>query len=296
MGEGHPGLQSAPIRPRRSALFMPASNLRAQEKARTLAADAVILDLEDAVGPDDKATARDMAVAAVAAGGFGPRELVVRINGLDTPWGADDLAALARAGPDAILVPKVSAPEDIAACRRAIGDGVRLWAMIETLPAIFALDALGLASAGMGVDVWVIGTNDLAKAMGCRPGPDRAPLLPALAMSIMAARAHGISILDGVYNEIPDLEGLARECAQGSEYGFDGKSLIHPSHLEAANRAFAPEPQALEWARTVARAFDSPENAGRGVVKVEGRMVERLHLDEALRTLALAQAIAEREA
>ena len=194
---------------------MPASNLRAQEKARTLGADVVILDLEDAVGPDDKAMARDMAVAAVAAGGFGPRELVIRINGLDTPWGADDLAAVARAGPDAILIPKVSAPEDIAACRRTIGEGVRLWAMIETLPAIFALDALGLASAGMGVDAWVIGTNDLAKAMRCRPGAERIPLLPALAISVIAARAHGIAILDGVYNDIPDLEGLGRGMRPG---------------------------------------------------------------------------------
>lgn len=288
-------MQSPPVRPRRSALFMPASNLRAQEKARGLPTDVVILDLEDAVGPEDKSAARDLAVAAVAAGGFGPRELVVRINGLDTPWGAEDLAAIGRARPDAILIPKVSAPEDIAACRRAVDQDVRLWAMIETLPAIFALDALGLASAGMGVDVWVIGSNDLAKAMRCRPGPDRTPLAPALAMGVMAARAHGLAILDGVYNAIADLEGLARECDQGAALGFDGKSLIHPGHLETANRAFAPDPQALDWARTVAKAFDLPENAGKGVVRIEGRMVERLHLDEALRTLALAQAIAERE-
>ena len=274
---------------------MPASNGRAIEKARSLPADVVIFDLEDAVGPEDKALARDMAMAAVSEGGFGPREVVVRVNSADTPWFADDMAAAARARPDAVLTPKVSAPEDVAACRRALGAGVALWAMIETAQAVFALDALGLASAGMGVEVWVIGTNDLAKAMRSRPGPDRAPLLPALAMSVLAARAHGISILDGVYNDIPDLAGLERECAQGADYGFDGKSLIHPSHIGVANRAFAPAADALAWARTVVKAFDSPENAGKGVIRVGERMVERLHLDESRRTLALAQAIAERE-
>ena len=288
-------MQLPVIRPRRSALYLPAANPRAIEKARALVCDAVILDLEDSVGPDAKTEARDLAVAAVGLGGFGPREVVVRANGLDTPWGKDDLAAIAKTRPDAVLIPKVSAPEDIAAARRAVGPDLRLWAMIETPAALLALDALGLASAGMGVDVWVLGVNDLVKAMRCRLGLDRAPVLPALSLSVLAARAHGLAILDGVFNTIGDLKGLERECAQGSEFGFDGKSLIHPSHLEIANRAFAPAPDAVAWAETVAKAFDLPENAGRGVLKVEGRMVEQLHLDEARRTLALAEAIAARE-
>jgi citrate lyase subunit beta/citryl-CoA lyase len=217
---------------------------------------------------------------------------VVRVNGLDTPWGADDLAAVAEAGPDAVLVPKVATPLDLAAYRAAVGAGCGLWAMIETCRAVFAMDALGQASATEGVACWVIGINDLIKEMRCRPGSDRGPLLPALSLSVMAARAHGIAIIDGVYNDIPDIEGLARECAQGADLGFDGKSLIHPTHLEIANRIFAPEAQELAWARTVAAAFDSPENAGKGVLKVEGRMVERLHLDEARRLIAVAQAIA----
>ncbi|HEV7385007.1 MAG TPA: CoA ester lyase [Phenylobacterium sp.] len=279
-------------RPRRSGLYLPGSNARAIEKARTLAGDVVILDLEDSVAPEAKADARALAADAVRTGGFGARELVMRVNGLDTPWGADDLAAAAGAGPDAVLVPKVNSPEDIAAYRKALGPRTALWIMIETCQAVFALDALGRASASEGVGGWVVGTNDLVKEMRCRPGPDRGPLLPALAMSVMAARAHGLAILDGVYNNIPDLEGLARECAQGADLGFDGKSLIHPTHLEAANRAFSPEPEAVAWAQAVAQAFDLPENAGKGVLKLEGRMVERLHLAEAQRLIAVAEAIA----
>lgn len=284
---------TAAARPRRSALYLPASNPRAIEKARTLPCDVVILDLEDAVAPDAKAEARTLAVEAAKAGGFGGRELVIRVNGLDTPWGADDLAAVSAARPDALLIPKVSAPSDFAPYAAA---GTRLWAMIETCAAVFALDDLGRASAAAGVEVWVIGINDLIKEMRCRPGPVRAPLQPALALSVMAARAHGVSILDGVWNEIADLEGLTRECGQGADFGFDGKSLIHPTHLAAANRAFSPDPDAVAWARTVAAAFDLPESAGRGVLKVEGRMIERLHLSQALRLLAVAEAIAAREA
>ena len=283
-------------RPRRSVLYLPGSNLRAIEKARTLACDVVVLDLEDSVAPDTKIAARALACEAVRLGGFGPRELVLRVNGLDTPWGADDLAAAAQAAPDAVLVPKVSAPSDLAAYRAALGARAPLWAMIETCQAILALDALGQASRAQDVACWVIGVNDLIKEMRCRAVADRAPLLPALALSVMAARAYDLTIVDGVYNDIPDLDGLARECAQGSDLGFDGKSLIHPTHLAAANRAFAPEPAAVAWARTVAQAFDSPENAGKGVLKVEGRMVERLHLAQALRLIAVAEAIAAHEA
>ena len=282
-------------RPRRSALYLPGSNARAIEKARTLPCDVVILDLEDSVAPEAKAAARALACEAVRLGGFGPRELVIRANGLDTPWGAEDLAAAAEAGPDAVLVPKMASPADLAACRRAVGPEQPLWAMIETAKAVFALDALGSASAAEGVAAWVIGTNDLVKEMRCRLGADRGPLLPALSLAVLAARAHGIDILDGVYNDIPDLEGLARECAQGSDLGFDGKSLIHPTHLETANRVFAPEDGAVAWARTVVAAFDLAENSGKGVLKVEGRMVERLHLEEARRLIAVAEAIAALE-
>ena len=288
-------MSSSDNRPRRSALYLPGSNARAIEKARTLACDVVVLDLEDSVAPEAKVAARALACEAVRMGGFGSRELVIRVNGLDTPWGAADLAAAAGVGAAGVLVPKVSAPADLAAYGAALGSATPLWAMIETCQAILALDALGRASAAQGVFCWVIGTNDLVKEMRCRPGPDRAPLTPALALSVMAARAHGLAILDGVYNDIPDLEGLARECAQGQALGFDGKTLIHPTHLEVANRAFSPEPAAVAWAQTVAAAFDLPENAGKGVLKVEGRMVERLHLAEARRLIAVAEAIAAHE-
>jgi citrate lyase subunit beta / citryl-CoA lyase len=282
-------------RPRRSALYLPAGNPRAVEKARTLPADVVILDLEDSVSPDAKAQARAAAVEAVRTGGFGPRELVIRINGLDTPWGAADLGAASAAGADAVLVPKISSPEALAPYAAALGGRTRLWAMIETCAAVFALDALGRASAASKVEAWVMGANDLVKEMRCRPGPDRGPLLPALSMSVMAARAHGLAILDGVYNDIQDLDGLARECAQGADLGFDGKTLIHPSHLAPANRAYTPDPEALAWARTVAAAFAAPENAGKGVIRVEGRMVELLHLEQARRLIAVADAIAAHE-
>ena len=289
-------MPAAAARPRRSVLYLPGSNARAIEKARTLPCDVVILDLEDSVAPEAKAAARALACEAVRAGGFGRRELVIRTNGLDTPWGVADLAEAAEAAPDAVLVPKAGSPADLAACRKALGGATPLWAMVETCKAVFALDALGAASTAEGVACWVVGTNDLVKEMRCRPGPDRAPLLPALAMSVMAARAYGLDILDGVYNDIPDLAGLERECRQGCDLGFDGKSLIHPTHLEIANRAFSPEPDAVAWARTVAQAFDLADNADKGVIKVEGRMVERLHLAQATRLIAVAEAIAAREA
>lgn len=284
------------IRPRRSALYMPAGNARAIEKARTLPADVVILDLEDSVAPDGKVEARAQAVEAVRAGGFGAREVVVRVNGGDTPWGAEDLAAVAEAGADAILLPKVSSPDHLVAVAEALAGRARLWAMIETCQAVFRLDGLGAASREHGVDVWVIGANDLVKEMRCSPGADRGPLLPALSLAVMAARAHGLTILDGVYNDIPNLEGLAAESTQGAALGFDGKSLIHPSHLETANRIFAPAEGEVAWARTVVAAYSAPEHSNAGVIKVEGKMVERLHLDQARRTIAVADAIAGREA
>jgi citrate lyase subunit beta/citryl-CoA lyase len=283
-------------RPRRSALYLPASNARAVDKARALPCDVVILDLEDSVAPDAKAEARAGAVEAVRAGGFGGREVVIRVNGLDTPWGEDDLAAAALAQPDAVLVPKVSAPEDLSAARTRLGDQLPIWAMIETCAAMFRLEALGAESVNVGVAAWVIGSNDLAKEMRCVLTIDREPLVAALSMSLMAARAHRLAILDGVYNEIADAEGLARQCAQAAAFGFDGKSLIHPSQVEPANAAFTPDPAAVAWARTVVGAFELPENAGKGVLKVEGRMVERLHFAEAKQLLVVAQAIAALDA
>jgi len=273
---------------------MPASNARAVEKARELPCDVVILDLEDAVAPDAKEEARANAVAAVRAGGFGPREVVIRVNGLDTPWGEADLKAAAQARPDAVLVPKISAPEDLAQVRKRVGEPMPLWAMIETCAAIFRLDALGAESVNEGVDAWVIGSNDLAKEMRCALTVGREPLMTALSLSLMAARAHRIAILDGVFNEIADAEGLARQCAQAAALGFDGKSLIHPSQVGPANAAFTPDADAVAWARTVVAAFGRPEAAGKGVLKVDGRMVERLHFAEAQRLIGVADAIAAR--
>ena len=283
------------LRPRRSALYMPAANGRAIEKARSLPCDVVILDLEDAVAPDAKDAAREQAVAAVKAGGFGSRELVIRVSGLDTPWGRADLAAAVEAQPDAILAPKVSTPQDVAAYDAAITGRPRLWAMIETCAAAFQLPANAETARTSRLDAWVIGTNDLAKEMRCRQGVDRTPLIPILCLAVAAARAEGICILDGVYNDIEDTQGLARQCAQGVEFGFDGKTLIHPSQLGPANTAFSPDTAEVAWARTVAAAFATPENSVKGVLRVEGRMVERLHLAEAVRLIAVADAIAAHE-
>ncbi|MDP2215463.1 CoA ester lyase [Phenylobacterium sp.] len=282
----------SPGRPRRSALYMPAANPRALAKARDLPCDVVILDLEDAVAPEAKVEARQAACAAVAEGGFGAREVVIRINGLATEWGQADLEAAAQARPDAILVPKIDGPDDLAPYSKALPEGVALWAMVETCQALFRLDALGAAARTHGLTTLVAGTNDLAREMGCRHDAERAPLLAPLSLMVAAARAHGLVILDGVFNGIDDAPGLARQCAQGEAFGFDGKTLIHPSQIETANRAFSPDPEAVVWARRVVEAFDSPENNARGVIRVEGRMVERLHLDQARRLLAVADAIA----
>lgn len=287
---------SIPGRPRRSALYLPGSNARAIEKSRTLACDVVILDLEDAIAPAAKTEARMGAVAAAQAGGYGHRELVIRANGLDTPWGPDDLAGAAAARPDAILIPKVSSGQDLAAARAAVGPDIPLWAMIETCQAMFALNETGAASARLSVTVWVIGSNDLAKEMRCALSVERAPLMTAMTLSLMAARAHGIAILDGVFNDIADEDGFARQCAQGAQWGFDGKTLIHPGQIDAANIAFTPEPDAVAWARTVVAAFEAPETRDKGVLKVDGRMVERLHLAEAERLISVADGIAARDA
>ena len=276
---------------RRSALYVPASNARAVEKSRSLPCDVVILDLEDAVAPEQKAAARDHAVATVRAGGFGARELVVRVNGLDTPWGADDLAALAAAAPAAVLVPKVSAAADLQPFSQALeatNHRTALWAMIETARSIFRLDEIAATAAQGRLACLVVGTNDLIKETGFHSGPERQPLQGALGLIVLAARAHAIGVLDGVFNAIDDAAGFARQCAQGREFGFDGKTLIHPNQIDACNATFTPDSAAVAAARRIVEAFDAPENAGRGAIRVDGQMVERLHLVQARRTLALA--------
>jgi citrate lyase subunit beta/citryl-CoA lyase len=280
-------------RPRRSALYMPASNARAVEKARQLPCDVVILDLEDAVAPEMKPEARAAAVAAVKAGGFGRREVAIRVNGLSTPWGADDLAAAAEAGPDAVVVPKVNSAADVAAydaALQAARPATRLWAMIETCPAMFALNEIGAAAGSTRLAAFVMGVNDLAKEMKARQTPGREAFLPFLSLAVAAARAHGLVVLDGVHNEIDDLAALEAVCRQG------GKSLIHPSHLEICNRAFAPPPDEVAWSAAVVEAFADPANEGKGALRVNGRLAEHLHLAEARRLLALAAAIAAAEA
>ncbi|MDE2405192.1 MAG: CoA ester lyase [Sphingomonadales bacterium] len=284
----------APDRPRRSALYLPASNARAIEKARTLPADVVILDLEDAVAPEAKDAARDAAVEAVNAGGFGHREVAIRANGLDTPWGEADLAAIAGSAADAVLVPKVSSPADIAACDAALAGapaGMQLWAMIETCAAIAQLDALAACARTTRLSLWIMGVNDLAKEMRAQLTPERTPFLPLLSLAVCAARSHGVTILDGVCNEFRDLGVFEAEARQGLLYGFDGKSLIHPAQVEVANAVFSPSAAELARAQAVIAAFALPENAGKGAIQVDGRMAELLHLEQARRLVALAEAI-----
>ena len=289
------------IRPRRSVLYMPGSNARAIEKARTLPADAVILDLEDSVAPDGKAAARKQVMEAVIAGGFGTREVIVRINGLDTEWWLDDLNAVAKAKPDAVLVPKVSRPghlEDVAERLVDISADhkIKVWAMMETPLAM--LNARDIAAAAKDVETrlsaFVMGTNDLAKDTRARITPGRAPMLPWLMGCVAAARAFGIDILDGVYNDLGNAEGFAQECAQARDMGFDGKTLIHPNQIEPCNVAFSPRADDVALARKIIAAFGLPENKDKGVVQLDGRMVERLHADMARRTVAIAEAIEAR--
>jgi citrate lyase subunit beta / citryl-CoA lyase len=288
-------------RPRRSVLYMPGSNARAIEKARTLPADAVILDLEDSVAPDGKAAARKQVMEAVIAGGFGTREVIVRINGLDTEWWLDDLNAVAKAKPDAVLVPKVSRPghlEDVAERLVDISADhkIKVWAMMEMPLAM--LNARDIAAAAKDVETrlsaFVMGTNDLAKDTRARITPGRAPMLPWLMGCVAAARAFGIDILDGVYNDLGNAEGFAQECAQARDMGFDGKTLIHPNQIEPCNAAFSPSADDVALARKIIAAFALPENKDKGVVQLDGRMVERLHADMARRTVAIAEAIEAR--
>jgi citrate lyase subunit beta/citryl-CoA lyase len=280
---------------------MPGSNARALEKAKTLAADGVILDLEDAVAPDAKDAARKQVVEAVKAGGFGSREVFVRVNGIDTPWHADDLAAAAHAGPDAILVPKISDPEQLERIGRRLLDmgtphKTRVWAMIETPLALFNILAIAAEARDSEARFsgFVIGTNDLAKDTRARIVPGRAPMLPWLTTCIAAARVYGIDVLDGVYNDIGNAAGFAAECAQARDLGFDGKTLVHPGQIEPCNAAFSPSIEEVAQARAIIAAFDRPENKGKCVVAIDGRMVERMHAEMARRTVAISEAIAAR--
>ncbi|MBC2668103.1 HpcH/HpaI aldolase/citrate lyase family protein [Novosphingobium piscinae] len=285
----------APDRPRRSALYLPASNAKALAKARSLPADVVILDLEDAVAPEMKAEARAAAVAAAREGGFGPRELAIRANALDTPWGADDLAAIATSGADAVLVPKVSTPADILACEAALAaapPGLQLWAMIETCTAVGQLFDLAALAGSTRLSLWVMGTNDLAKEMRAQLTPDRAAFLPILTQAVCAGRAHGLALLDGVCNEFRDLALFRAEAEQGLLLGFEGKTVIHPAQIEPCNAVYSPAPAELDRARAIIAAFAHPDNATKGAIQVDGKMVERLHLEQAQRLVAVARQIA----
>ena len=278
---------------------MPGANARALEKARSLDADCLLLDLEDAVAPDAKDGARVQICDALREGGYGARELVVRINALDTAWGADDVAALAdlpeAARPHAILAPKISTAEQIDALVARMPEDCALWIMIETPEAIFNLQALAAKAVDTPLAAFIMGTNDLAKEMFAALVQGRAPLMTALSMAVLAARQYGLTILDGVFNDIADEEGFMAECRQGADMGFDGKTLIHPSQLAVCNGVFAPSEDEVAQARDVVAAFAAPENAGKGVLKINGKMTELLHRDMAARLLAIDAAIAARQ-
>lgn len=280
------------MKPLRSVLYVPASNARALDKARTLPCDAVILDLEDAVAPDAKERGRDAAVAALSAG-FDGRTTVLRVNAPGTPWAEDDLAAAVQARPDAVLLPKADAADDVRACDAGLASApcaTKLWAMVESPRAILNLPEIASVAGGTRLCGLVLGLNDLAGATGARLTPGRAPFQAALSATVLAARAHGLIAIDAVFNELEDEAGFAAECRQARDFGFDGKTVIHPRQIEPANRAFTPAEEELVWARAVAAAFGDPANAGRGALRVGGGMVERLHLRQAERLLAMAGA------
>jgi citrate lyase subunit beta/citryl-CoA lyase len=282
------------LRPRRSVLYMPGANERALEKAQTIPADALILDLEDAVAPDAKPEARERVCAAAASGAYGGREIAIRANGIGTPWHDEDLAAAAKAGPDAVVVPKVNSAAEVHRIERALEaagapDRTRIWAMLETPVAV--LHAEEICAASERLNALVMGTNDLIKELHGVRVAGRHPLVPSLSTCLLAARAAGKVILDGVYNDIKDDAGFAAECAQGREMGFDGKTLIHPSQVEPCNAAFAPTEDEVDLARRTIAAFEEAQAAGKGVVTVDGRMIENLHVEESRRVLAIQAAI-----
>ncbi|HQC71809.1 MAG TPA: CoA ester lyase [Candidatus Competibacteraceae bacterium] len=288
-----------PVRPRRSVLYMPGSNARALEKIRTLSADGYILDLEDAVAPDAKDIARQQVCAALKAGGFGSRELVIRVNGLATPWGHDDVAAAARSGAHAVVIPKVESADtvrQVEAIMHAAGApaDMAIWCMMETPRGM--LEAPAIAAASPRLACLVMGTSALAKDLNCAHTRERLPMITSLGLCLLAARAHGLAILDGVYLDLNDDEGFAYACRQGVELGFDGKTLIHPKTIAAANQAFAPSADAVAWARKIIAAHADAVAQGKGVVVVDGKLIENLHVESARRLVALADAIAALDA
>jgi citrate lyase subunit beta/citryl-CoA lyase len=287
------------IHPRRSLLFMPGSNARALEKARNLPADGIILDLEDSVAPEAKALARDQIAQAIAAKGFGKREVWVRTNTLDTPWWIDDVTMAGQARPDGILVPKISSVEDLNTVGERLAainadSSIKVWAMIETARAVLDADKLAAASRDPKTRLagFVFGPNDIARETRIRMLPGRAAMVPMITHCILATRAHGLEILDGPYSDFSNVDGFAQECGQGRDLGFDGKTLIHPGQIEACNAIFTPPAEEIAQARKIIAAFEQPENAARGAIRLDGQMVERLHADMARRTIAIADAIA----
>jgi len=287
------------VRPRRSVLYMPGANTRALEKARTLPADVLVFDLEDAVAPDAKAAARANVVAAAKSRSYGKREIAIRCNGLGTPWGREDIAAIATSGADAILVPKVEGAADVASIVSLLESAgapasMAVWAMMETPKGI--LRAQEIAGSHARLQLLVMGTNDLVKDMRARHTPMRLPMVTALGLCLLAARACGLAILDGVYNDIHDVEGFKEVCRQGLEMGFDGKTLIHPTQIEPCNEIFAPSAADLEMASRIVAAFEAAQAEGKGVATVDGRMIENLHVEQAERALAMAAAIEDLQA
>ncbi|MDD9876643.1 MAG: CoA ester lyase [Magnetovibrio sp.] len=286
-------------RPRRSVLYMPGSNPRALEKGRGLAADALILDFEDAVAPDAKAMAREQVAAALGEGGYGQRELIVRVNGLDSPWGADDLAAVARMGADAVLLPKVENKQMIADAIQALDAAggpaeLPIWCMMETPLAMLHAEEIAFADPRVGC--LVMGTSDLAKDLNAHHTPDRLPFMASLELCILAARAAGLAVLDGVHLDLDDDDGFRRSCQQGRELGMDGKTLIHPKTIAAANEVFAPSADEVAWSKRIIAAHAEAEAEGRGVLLVDGKLVENLHVEAARRLVGMADAIAAMDA
>ena len=283
-------------RPRRSVLYMPAANQRALEKAKDIPADALIFDLEDAVAPDAKELAREQACNAAASSDYGNRELTIRCNGLDTPWGREDILAAAEAAPSAVVIPKVDGPEYLAQVSEVLDEGgapaaTEIWAMVETPAGILCVDQIAQFER---TAVLVMGTNDMAKELRASITQDRHALLPYLAMCLLAARAADVGILDGVYNDIKNEEGFEQGWRQGAEMGCDGKTLIHPSQVAPTNESFSPSLDELDFHQRVIEEFEAAQNEGRGVLTVDGKMIENLHVDEARRAIAMAQVIAER--
>lgn len=285
---------AATVRPRRSMLYMPGSNARALEKGRTLPADALILDLEDAVAPDAKEEARQQIVDALAEGGYGKREILVRVNPLDSAWGRDDIAAMAKSGADAILLPKTESAAMVADCEALMRDSgapedMAVWCMIET--PLGVLHAEDIAASTLRLGGFVMGTSDLAKDLHCLHTPDRLPFVASLSLCVLAARAYGLAILDGVHLDLSDDEGFAESCRQGLEFGFDGKTLIHPKTIEAANTVFAPGAAEVAWSEKIIAAHEEASRRGEGVVVVDGKLIENLHVEDARRIVGLAAMI-----